>query len=212
MGNRYFVLALGICACFVASPARAQSAAVTSTSELAPPVDPPPTAEVMAARQRPRGRFGVSGGFGGALSGFTAGLGVSAELSFGAQLNDRWAIYAQGLVHSVFVFNHLQAALLAEWSAEPTLLTLSFGAGVSSMLSISASPCLGCTAPEELALVLPVELGVHTHLRPSTDVHRSGFRLGIQVAPTVALWRNRSDSTGTPLGLACSLQFGWALR
>lgn len=213
MGTYRLALALGITTLATSNNALAQSAPATPVSEPPPPIeDPRPTADAAAARERARFRFGIGGGFGAGFSGFVAAGGPAIQLALGVQLNDRWAIYAQGLAQSIVFIGNLQGALMAEWSIDPSLATLSVGAGTAFTFQLVGPPCASCIPPQELALALPIEVGVHSHRRTSTQIHRAGFRFAIQLTPTYAVWRNAVYSAPSPLGIAFSLQFGWALR
>lgn len=214
MGTHRLAFALAFCALTATSSALAQNAPATTVSEPAPPplIDPQPTAQTAIDRERARVRFGISAGFGGALSGFAFGAGPAVQLAIGAQLNDRWALYAQGLLQSVLFIGHAQGALMVEWSMDPSLGSVAVGVGTSYVYALVGPPCADCVPPRELAITVPVEIAMHAHRRSSTQVHRSGFRAALQLAPTFAVWRNSPFSTASPLGASASLLFGWALR
>jgi hypothetical protein len=214
MESHRLALALGFCTLTTTCLTFAQNAPVTTVSEPAPPPlnDPQPTAQTAIDRERARVRFGISAGFGGAISGFAFGAGPAVQLAIGAQLNDRLALYAQGLLQSVLFIGHAQGALMVEWSMDPSLGSVAVGVGTSYVFAFAGPPCADCVPPHELAITVPVELAIHAHRRSSTQVHRLGFRAALQLAPTFAVWRNSPFATASPLGASASLLFGWALR
>lgn len=216
MGIHRFALSLAFCASLASGTALAQSGTATTVSAPAPPPpidDPAPTPATIAARERPRVRFDITGGLGAFFNRayFSAGPGLA--LGLGVQVNDRWALVLRAIVHSVFFFGGNHGQLLAEWSPLPSGLTVAAGVGFIHGYSFAGPPCAGCRPPTDLSITAPIELAVYANMRRADQVERRGFRMALQAAPTLSVYNSADTFNAAPrFGLSATLQFGWALR
>lgn len=215
MGIHRFALSLAFCASLASGTALAQSGTATTVSAPAPPPpidDPAPKPATIAARERPRVRFDITGGLGAFFNRQFFSGAPSLTLSIGAQVNDRWAVVARVLAHSIVLFGFTHGQILAEWSPLPSGVTVAAGVGVVHGYSFISPPCAGCTPPEDLSITAPIELGVYAHMRRADQVERRGFRMALQAAPTLSVYNRATFDSALKFGFTATLQFGWALR
>lgn len=215
MGIHRFALSLAFCASLASRSALAQSGTATTVSAPAPPYidDPTPAPATVAARERPRVRFDITGGFGVYFNRAYFSGGPGLALALGVQFNDRWALVLRAIAHSVFFFGSHHGQLLAEWSPTPSAITVAAGVGFIHGYSFAGPPCGGCIPPTDLSITAPVELAIYANMRRADQVERRGFRVALQAAPTLSVYNSADTFNTSPrFGVSATLQFGWALR
>lgn len=170
-----------------------------------------PTTATLTARERPRVHFEIAGSIGVALSSYLGSGSIGITSSLGVQVNDRWALYARGALHSVFFMGNFHGAVFAEHNIAGSILSLGFGAGAQHSYLLAGPPCAGCVLPWELSVIVPMELSLDPIERSPTQIERRGIRISFEGAPTFSI-RGQTNNSPSLLGGYLCFRVGWALR